>query len=259
MRRMVNSKITDSDMFIEMPGSSRLLYYDLLTRADDDGFITPKRIMRMTGAMDNDLDVLIAKQFLYKWEDGVVIVLHWREHNHVKSDRYVPSDYFPRLRELGKLYTLGARQDGTKLEPKRILSGSISVPQDRVGKDRVGNNTNTDTNTKLTVADAPVGRIQFLEKLNPNTLYAWTVWEAEISEINTNLEGNRAALNHLLELNGNIESLEKLIKLAGKAWEDKYSAKEVRCSSPLELWKKRQALLAWGKGKFKQTEVVKAY
>ena len=145
MRRMVNSKITDSDMFIEMPGSSRLLYYDLLTRADDDGFITPKRIMRMTGAMDNDLDVLIAKQFLYKWEDGVVIVLHWREHNHVKSDRYVPSDYFPRLRELGKLYTLGARQDGSKLVPKRILAGSISVPQDRLGKDRVGEDSK-DTN-----------------------------------------------------------------------------------------------------------------
>lgn len=115
-------------------------------------------------------------------------------------------------------------------------------------------------NTGGASANAAVSkRDQFLESLSPNTLYAWTAWESEFCEITTSLEENRAALNHLLELKGGIDSLEKLIKLACKAWEDKFATREVRCSSPAELWKKRPALLAWGKGKFTQTEVLKAY
>lgn len=143
MRRMVNTKILDLDMFLDMPATTRLLYYDLLARADDDGFITPKRVMRMTGASDNDLGVLKLKNFVHAWDDGVIVLLHWREHNHVKSDRYSPSDFYPRLKELKGIYALGAREDGSKLVTKRIHSGSKVVPQDRLGEGSVGEGSKT--------------------------------------------------------------------------------------------------------------------
>ncbi len=138
MRRMINTKIADRDTFLDMPPTARLLYYDLLIRADDDGFITPNYVVRMTGASPDDLKILVAKQFVHQWQDGVIVLLHWREHNHVKSDRYEASEYSPRLRQIAKLYALGAREDGSKMVPKRIQTGSKMVPQGRVGKGRVG-------------------------------------------------------------------------------------------------------------------------
>ena len=48
-RRMFNKQITRSDAFLDMPRSTRLLYYDLSLDADDDGFIDKyKSIMRLT-------------------------------------------------------------------------------------------------------------------------------------------------------------------------------------------------------------------
>lgn len=41
---MFSLKVIDTDAFLDMPISSRLLYYELSIRADDDGFISsPKK------------------------------------------------------------------------------------------------------------------------------------------------------------------------------------------------------------------------
>jgi hypothetical protein len=45
-RRMFSLKIIDSDLFLDMPSSSQLLYFHLAMRGDDDGFVSsPKKIM----------------------------------------------------------------------------------------------------------------------------------------------------------------------------------------------------------------------
>lgn len=81
-RRMFAKSIIDSDTFMDMPTSSRLLYFDLSMRADDDGFVnSPKKIMRMTGASQDDLKMLIAKSFIIPFESGVVVIKHWKIHN----------------------------------------------------------------------------------------------------------------------------------------------------------------------------------
>ena len=64
-RRMFAKTIIDSDAFLEMPMSSQALYFHLAMRADDDGFINnPKKIQRVVGASEDDLKVLIAKNFI---------------------------------------------------------------------------------------------------------------------------------------------------------------------------------------------------
>ena len=66
-RRMFSKKITESDDFIEMPDSTQNLYFHLSMNADDDGFVDkPKGIIRMIGAKEDDLKVLIAKSFWIK-------------------------------------------------------------------------------------------------------------------------------------------------------------------------------------------------
>ena len=93
-RRMFAKTIIDSDVFLDMPVTARLLYYDLSMRADDDGFInSPKKIQRMIGASDDDLKVLITKRFLIPFESGVVVIKHWKIHNYIQKDRYKPTVY----------------------------------------------------------------------------------------------------------------------------------------------------------------------
>ena len=68
-KRMFSLKIVDSDLFLEMPLSSQCLYFHLSMRADDDGFVNnPKKIIKIIGANEDDLKILIAKGFVIVFE-----------------------------------------------------------------------------------------------------------------------------------------------------------------------------------------------
>lgn len=100
-RRMFAKTIIDSDLFLDMPSSTQCLYFHLSMRADDDGFINnPKKIQRMIGSNDDDLKLLIIKQFLIPFDSGVVVIKHWRIHNYIQKDRYKPTLYQSELEQL---------------------------------------------------------------------------------------------------------------------------------------------------------------
>ena len=151
-RRMMAKSVIDTDAFLDMPASTQSLYFHMLLRADDDGFIaSPKGILRIIGASDDDLKLLLAKQYLFRFESGVVVIKDWKIHNYIKSDRYKPSMHPER--ELltitaNKEYTLINSdenemepkyiQSGTKMEPECIQNGTIGKV--RLGKVRLGKN-----------------------------------------------------------------------------------------------------------------------
>lgn len=88
-KRMFSSKLVKTDEFLAMPISSRCLYFHLGVEADDDGFIdNPNTILKMIGASDNDLDVLVGKGYLITFESGVYLITHWLQHNYLRKDRY---------------------------------------------------------------------------------------------------------------------------------------------------------------------------
>lgn len=87
-RRMFAKTIIDSDAFLDMPLTAQALYFHLSMRGDDDGFINnPKKIQRMIGASDDDLKLLIAKNFIIPFESGIVVIKHWKIHNYIRGDR----------------------------------------------------------------------------------------------------------------------------------------------------------------------------
>lgn len=137
-RRMFAKTIIDSDMFIDMPISARLLYYDLAMRADDDGFVnSPKKIMKFVGASVDDMNVLIARQFIIPFESGVVVIKHWRIHNYIRKDTYKETPYKD---EKALLYL--DENNGYRLEnecPSTNRQRTVNEPstQDRLGKDRI--------------------------------------------------------------------------------------------------------------------------
>lgn len=128
-RRMFSPDIVESDAFLDMPSSSQSLYFHLGMYADDDGFVNPKRIMRMIGANDDDLKVLIGKRFLLPFENGVVVIKHWRINNLVRKDWYKETQYIEQKKQL-KL-----KENGSYTES---VNENATVRQHRLGKVRLG-------------------------------------------------------------------------------------------------------------------------
>jgi hypothetical protein len=131
-RRMFSVKIVDSDAFLEMPQSSQLLYFHLGMHADDDGFVNPKKIMRVIGSVEDDLKILFAKRFLLPFENGVVVIKHWLINNLIRKDFYQQTLYVEQKKRLtikeNKAYT----------ECKQIVNNldtQYSIGKDRLGKD----------------------------------------------------------------------------------------------------------------------------
>ena len=94
IRRMFSLQVADTDSFIEMNPEAQTLYFHLALRADDDGFVSgPKRIARMVGAHDKDLEELVAKRFVLAFPSGVVLIKHWHIHNTVRKDRYTKTQW----------------------------------------------------------------------------------------------------------------------------------------------------------------------
>lgn len=137
-RRMFAKTIIDSDAFIDMPMTARLLYYDLSMRADDDGFVnSPKKIMRMIGAADDDLRILAAREFIIPFDNGVVVIKHWRIHNYIRKDTYNETPYKEQKSMLeldeNNSYRLIVNEPSTD----RLLIVNEPATQVRKGKDRL--------------------------------------------------------------------------------------------------------------------------
>lgn len=134
-RRMFAKTIIDSDAFLDMPTSARLLYYDLSMRADDDGFInSPKKIIRMTGASDDDLKVLIIKKFVIPFENGVVVIKHWLIHNYIRKDTYNETPY----KEQKAMLIVDENKSYKLIDDNRIQPVDEPSTQDRLGKVSIG-------------------------------------------------------------------------------------------------------------------------
>lgn len=130
-KRMFSLKIIDTDIFLDMPNSTQLLYFHLAMRADDDGFIaSPKKIQRMTGCSDDDMKILIGKQLIIPFESGICVIKHWRVHNYIAKDRYSPTFY-------GYEKSLLTEEDGTYeigLHTECIQNVDKMYPQVRLEK-----------------------------------------------------------------------------------------------------------------------------
>ena len=152
-RRMFAKSVIDSDVFLDMPPTTQMLYFHLAMRADDDGFINnPRRIQRMIGASDDDMRILIAKQFILTFENGVIVIRHWKLHNYIRKDMYHPTEYQAERQMLSlknnkSPYELNAdagSQDSSRTcngyvtDSSRTCNETVSIGKDRKGKDRIG-------------------------------------------------------------------------------------------------------------------------
>ena len=135
-RRMFTKKVTDSDAFIELSSAAQALYFHLNQGADDDGFNNQiQNAMFKAHASIDDLKVLLMKNFIIKFESGVIVIKHWRMHNTLRKDRYTPTNFQEELSNLGikenGSYTLS--DDGCQVVAKRLPQ--VSIGKNSIEKD----------------------------------------------------------------------------------------------------------------------------
>ena len=141
-RRMFSQQITESDSFLDMPLSAQALYFHLGMSADDDGFVNnPRRIQRVIGANDDDLKLLIAKNFVLAFDSGVMVIKHWKINNAIRSDRYTPTVYEDEKAMLfekpNRAYTLTDNNIGIPSDNQRLPSGCRRLGKVSIGKNNV--------------------------------------------------------------------------------------------------------------------------
>ena len=92
-KRMFDSEIISQDNFLDLPKESIALYFLLGMEADDEGFVAPKKVMRMYGISDDSLKVLILKNFIIPFQSGVVVITDWHRNNWLDSRRIQETIY----------------------------------------------------------------------------------------------------------------------------------------------------------------------
>ena len=133
-RRMFTKKVTDDDNFMALSSSAQALYLHLSMSADDDGFCNQVSIcMFKAHASVQDLEALLEKRFIYQFENGVIVIKHWRMANALRKDRHQPTNFQE------ELAMLQIKDNGSYTWlPNGCQMVAERLPQDRIGKDRIG-------------------------------------------------------------------------------------------------------------------------
>lgn len=143
---MFTKKVTDDDNFMALSSSAQALYLHLSMSADDDGFCNQVSIsMFKAHASVQDLQALLEKRYIYQFDNGVIVIKHWRMANALRKDRYTPTAFKE------ELSCLGIKDNGSYTWlPDGCQTVAKRLPQDRLGEDSLGKD-----NINITEDDKP--------------------------------------------------------------------------------------------------------
>lgn len=168
-RRMFTKKVTDDDNFMQLSASAQALYLHLSMAADDDGFCNQVSIsMFKAHASIQDLKALLEARYIYQFENGVIVIKHWRMANALRKDRYTPTAFREELARLrvkdNGSYTMGP--DGCQVVADGLPDGCQVVadclPQDSIGKVSIGKDS---VGEDLTGSKEPVCRTKDVRRI----------------------------------------------------------------------------------------------
>lgn len=167
-RRMFSLDVINTDDFMEMPLTAQALYFHLGMRADDDGFISsPRQIMKAVECKQDDMKVLVSKGYVIPFENGIVVIRHWKQHNYIQKDRYRKTKF---TQERSRLEL---RENVYVMDDECIQCVSNMEPQYRLSKDIVRDRVSIELgNTVCSEPEKPAPNPSgILLPLNDKTLY----------------------------------------------------------------------------------------
>lgn len=92
-KRMFDAEILNQDSFLDLPMEAKALYFLLGMEADDEGFVSPKKVLRLYGGTNDSIKILICKGYLIPFESGVVVITDWKRNNYLDKTRIKETIY----------------------------------------------------------------------------------------------------------------------------------------------------------------------
>ena len=133
-KRMFDKKVVGSDKFIDLPNSSKALYFMAGMEADDKGFFQPRKLQRMCGFSDDDYKILIAKGFFITFESGVMVVTDWNKNNWLDSRRITETEY---IDELNMLKLINQKYEiRQELDIAKPMLSEYSIEENSIDKNK---------------------------------------------------------------------------------------------------------------------------
>jgi len=123
-KRMFDFAVIDSDNFASLPIPAIALYFMLAMNTDDSGFASFIKISKLYDFKKEDLEILELKEFVIIFEDGIIVITHFYQHNWLDGRRITPTQYQKEKSLLiltkQKKYLLGICLADAKREENRI-------------------------------------------------------------------------------------------------------------------------------------------
>ncbi|KKR09566.1 MAG: hypothetical protein UT43_C0017G0017 [Parcubacteria group bacterium GW2011_GWC1_39_29] len=92
-KRMFDKAIMETDNFLNISLSAKAIYFLLGMEADDEGFVSPTRILRLYGGEKGDLKNLIDTGLIIPFKSGVVVITDWHQNNWLDIRRIKPTQH----------------------------------------------------------------------------------------------------------------------------------------------------------------------
>lgn len=156
-RRMLSKKITDNDNFISLSASAQALYMHLVMSADDEGFCNQVSLaMFKAHSGTQDLEALINKHYLMQFDNGVIVIKHWKINNYIRQDRLTPTAY---IEEKAQIVEKSNGSYTWQTDDGHMTDKCLS--SDRIEQYRLGKNS---------ISSSSKGSLDFLEMLSDDEI-----------------------------------------------------------------------------------------
>ena len=166
---MISKTVTQTHRFLRLPLEAQALYFHLIQNCDDDGVVEAFPIIRMIGASEDNLGLLVVKRFVKPLnEEMVYFVVDFHEQNTVRKDRYTPSIYKDLLEQNAeKLITDSDDTTGKPLVNQTETTGKPNISKDNISKGKVSKGSSKETQEeKTTTTTAPIFSQEFINLYN---------------------------------------------------------------------------------------------
>lgn len=231
-RRMLSKKIFQSRKFLMMPFEAQALYTHLILSSDDDGVVEAFPIVRMIGAKEDSLGLLVVKKFILPLNDDMVyFITDFEEQNKIRADRVQPSRYRDLLLEKTDMVVDGKRVTGQK----KIIDGQMSdkcLTSDGQMSDKCPHSIGKDR-----IVEDSIGEYSLVESRSSNDDDAGQKSFSQIIK-SSNIKINERHTQMLLDYIGLDNMTVDMIQYAIEKTEDAGSTSFNYLKAILENWKK---------------------
>lgn len=141
-KRMFDIDVINQDSFFDLPMEAKALYFLMGMEADDEGFVSPKKILKLYGGTEDSLRVLAAKGYIIPFKTGVIVITDWKRNNYIQKDRLKPTIYQEEKAQLE--YDNETQKYVCLTNVKQMLNNgltNVNIDKNRIDKNRIDKNS----------------------------------------------------------------------------------------------------------------------